>query len=425
MTQQSSTDNPKFTALNDWLTYLETINPKGIELGLERVKAVFERLQLNFKSSKVVLIGGTNGKGTSCHLLQQILTEHGYRVGCYNSPHIHDYRERVTLDGKWLSEAEHCQIFSQIEDVRGDIALTYFEFSALAAIAMLAKAKPHYILLEVGLGGRLDATNIVEPNLSVITTIDLDHKEWLGDTRALIAKEKAGILRQNGLAVCGDFDPPLTLQTIADDLNAPILYQNKDFSYKTDQNVWHWQGKYADFHNLPKPNMPLQNASTVLAALDLLDVPLKQDLLQLCFERFQLAGRWQQIKQTPNVFIDVAHNPESVAYLKQNIAKLPPEHKKIAVVGMLKDKDILASLTPLKMVFDTWFVATINQPRGASSADLKTILTDKLNIDATQVKCFDSVKQAYQAAYIQADKQTEIIAFGSFWVVTDMTTKGQ
>lgn len=420
MSQLSKSGRLGFNSLSAWLTHLESLHPKDIELGLDRVKLVFNQLNLDFSASKIVLLAGTNGKGTSCHLLQQILTQHGYQVGCYNSPHIHDYRERVTLDNKWFSEQQHCDVFAQIEAARGDTPLTYFEFGTLAAITMLAQAKPDFILLEVGLGGRLDATNIVEPDLSIITTIDIDHKDWLGDTRELIAKEKAGICRPHGKTICGDFHPPVSLQQIAQSLALDISWQLIDFNFTVVEDKWHWHSKTLSFDNLPKPNMPLQNASTVLAALEKLEITIDEQKLVSCLSNYQLAGRWQKIHSQPDLFLDVAHNPESVKYLKKQLENTVTGRKKVAVLGMLKDKDIFASLELISPMFDSWFLADINQPRGAQAETLKSVLVDNLKVDAGKIQCFSSITQAKSAAIAESSSDDLVVAFGSFWVVTDL-----
>ncbi len=404
-----------FNNLPDWLAHLESLHPKDIELGLERVQAVFSQLSLNFQNTKIVLIGGTNGKGTSCHLMQQLLTEHGYTVGCYNSPHISDYRERVTLEGRWLTETLHCQAFAAVEKARGQTQLTYFEFGTLAAIYLLASQSPDFILLEVGLGGRLDATNVVEPDLSVITTIDLDHQDWLGTNREVIGFEKAGIFRANGKAVCGDFNPPDSVKQQVAQKQVDIVWQDRDFSYQTQANTWSWQGKAVQYNGYTKPNMPLQNASTVLAALEQLNISLKPELVEACFKKFQLAGRWQKLASSPDIFIDVAHNPESIRFMREKVEQIDCIGKKIAVFGMLKDKDIETVVDCIKDSFDIWYLADINQVRGATASDLKQYFAE-----STQIQCFESIKQAYEAAQAYAQADDLIVAFGSFWVITDI-----
>ncbi|WP_017445967.1 bifunctional tetrahydrofolate synthase/dihydrofolate synthase [Gayadomonas joobiniege] len=405
--------------LNQWLEYLLQLHLKEIDMGLQRVQAVFERLALNLKPARIVLIGGTNGKGTSCRLMQQLLTAHGYSVGCYNSPHIKDYRERVTVDGEWLSESRHCQAFAIVEEARGETPLTFFEFSTLAALVLLAQAKLDFILLEVGLGGRLDATNIVDPELSVITTIALDHQEWLGHSRELIGAEKAGIFRHRGKAVCGDYNPPISLSNIAADLETDIRYQNKDFkiSYEpqTDgDECWSWQG-HSFWPDLPVPNMPLQNASTVMAAFEQLNVKLDPTLLKETLHQFTMPGRWQKIASAPDLYLDVAHNPEAIEYLAKKLAAVNISGQKIAVVGMLHDKDFKKCLSLLNKVFDVFYLADIQQPRGAKAKELAQALPENKIMGQYQ-----NLTQACQAAKLSAQSQDVIVALGSFWVVSEL-----
>lgn len=400
--------------LTQWLEHLAQLHHKDIDLGLKRVEAVYKSLLLDFSASRLVLIGGTNGKGTSCRLMQQLLSAHGYRVGCYNSPHIHDYRERVTEDGRWFSEAEHCAAFQKVEIARGDLPLTYFEFSTLAALVMLAESQPDYILLEVGLGGRLDATNIVTPDLSVITTIALDHQDWLGQTRSLIAIEKAGILRPSAHAVCGDYAPPKTFIEIAQQQNAKIKYQNSDFSFTRDQDTWHWSGQHK-WQNLPLPNMPLQNASTVLASMESLNVELESKKLHSVLRQFQMPGRWQKCHAQPDVYVDVAHNPEAIEYLVSRLKTKQVNGKKLAVLGMLHDKDIKNCIALLTAAFDGFYLADINQPRGAKASELATYLPQNKIIAQ-----FSSLKNAYQSALKEADTNDLLVALGSFWVVSEV-----
>ncbi|EWH12081.1 bifunctional folylpolyglutamate synthase/dihydrofolate synthase [Catenovulum agarivorans DS-2] len=413
------------TSLDDWLDYLGQIHPKEIDMGLERVERVFNRLNLPLHHSRVILVGGTNGKGTTTALTQKLLTAQGFSVGCYNSPHIHDYKERVTIDGQWFTESQHCQAFKQIEQVRADIELTYFEFGTLAALCLLAQAAPDFILLEVGLGGRLDATNIVSPELSVITTVALDHKDWLGDTREQIGFEKAGIFRANGKAVCGDLAPPDSVRQQADKLDLDILWHQQDFSFQLEQansvngTTWRWYSSVSNtqFSELPIPNMPLQNASTCLAMLEQLGVSIELDILKRVLTDFQISGRWQQINTKPQVIIDVAHNEEAILQLVDNVQRLKQTTKGqlYAVVGMLKDKDYQTCLSIVEPIFNGFYLADINQARGANAQELASCLPSSKVVSNN---C--NIRAAYQDALAKAQAEDVIIAFGSFWVITDL-----
>ena len=417
--------NACFDTLDGWLDYLGQIHPKEIDMGLDRVERVFNRLNLPLQHSRIILVGGTNGKGTTTALTQKLLTAQGYSVGCYNSPHIHDYKERVTLDNQWFSDLQHCQAFAQIEQARGDIELTYFEFGTLAALCLLAQATPDFILLEVGLGGRLDATNIVSPELSVITTVALDHKDWLGDTREQIGFEKAGIFRQNGKAVCGDLNPPTTVLEQAEKLCLDILWQQQDFTYQlnpTDNSKaasWNWTSNVSkqQYLDLPVPNMPVQNASTCLAMLEQLGVELDPQVLTNVLADFQIAGRWQQINNQPKVIVDVAHNEEAIIQLVENVKRLKQttNGKIYAAVGMLKDKDYQTCLSLVAPIFDGFYLADINQPRGAKASDLAACVpTEKVTATC------ENIQTAYKNALAQVQTDDVVIAFGSFWVITDL-----
>ncbi|MER2492556.1 bifunctional tetrahydrofolate synthase/dihydrofolate synthase [Catenovulum sediminis] len=412
--QSMASEPAKFKSVDEWLDYLTAIHPAEIDMGLTRTQQVFESLNLDFSNSRIVLIGGTNGKGTSCQLLRQILQKHGYSVGCYNSPHIHDYKERVTVNGEWLSSHDHCQAFQQVETARRDISLTYFEFGTLAALVLLAQQRPDFILLEVGLGGRLDATNVVQPEVSVITTVALDHQDWLGNDREKIGFEKAGIYRQNQKVVCGDANPPESVKNAVQQLACDAVWQGISFKYSEHAECWSWFGN-KNLLSLSKPNMPLQNASTVLAVVEQLGIDLIEEQLNQVLAEFQMPGRWQKLQSCPDVYVDVAHNPEAVKFLSHKLEREFAGKTTLAVFGMLKDKDIEECLDIIKPQIDVWYLADINQPRGAKAAELYPLLGD-----CEVAGQYANIESAYQAALHDANEQTCVIAFGSFWVITDL-----
>lgn len=397
------------TSLAGWLDFLQSIHPANIELGLDRVRQVYQALNLDFSRSKIVLIGGTNGKGTTQQLLSQCLQAKGYSVGCYTSPHLVDYRERVTINGQWLTEQEHCAAFAYINAKRGNIELTFFEMATLAGLYLQALAKPDYVLLEVGLGGRLDATNVVEPDLSIITTIDIDHIDWLGDSREKIGFEKAGILRPCGKSVIGEPDVPNSVVEQIRKLNAKALIQGQDFNFELTGQTWRWQlqGSEKDSYSaLSLPNMPIQNASTALAALSLLGIRLPDFELQRLFTEFSLPGRWQKINNDPLCFYDVAHNAQSCRWLADKIASVKQaEQNVIAVVGMLKDKAIDDSFKPLMNVIDEWHVCSVGGPRGADAEQLASALRHE-EVEAQQ---YSDIKQALQQVVPQQQALQQVI----------------
>lgn len=410
--------------LKQWLQYLEQIHPTNIDMGLDRVAVVFQNLNISFSERTVITVAGTNGKGTSCALIEQALLASDKSVAVFSSPHLMDYRERVRVAGDMLTAKAHCQAFLKVEQARENISLTYFEFGTLAALQLIADSDADYALLEVGLGGRLDAVNIVSPNIAVITSIDLDHQDWLGDTRELIAVEKAGIFRPNIPAVIGEPLPPITLTQATIDYQVKSLWQGVDFQFNLDSQGFHWQGVNSQYQDLPIPNIPAQNASTALQVIDLLNLELNHEQMVDVFKHTCLPGRRQIIQTQPTVMLDVAHNPQATALLASDIAK-QGYNRVIAVVAMLADKDIKASLLPMLSVVSQWHCATLQVPRGASSDKLVLALrSEQLRSEQLRseqkVLNFDSVKAAYLNALETAQKDDLIIVFGSFFTVVDI-----
>ncbi|MFO6424873.1 bifunctional tetrahydrofolate synthase/dihydrofolate synthase [Motilimonas sp. KMU-193] len=406
-------------SLPAWLAHLEQLHPSEIELGLTRVKQVAEHLSLTqFDDAKVVLVGGTNGKGTTCAILESILMQAGYRVGVYCSPHLIRYTERVRVDGDELSEQQHCDAFTVIEQGRGDTALTYFEFGTLAALQLLKQAKCDVILLEVGLGGRLDATNIVEPDVSVVTTIDIDHVEWLGNNREDVSYEKAGIFRSNKPAICGDYDTPQRLIDHANRIEANLLLANQAFTMQLHNDSWDWQMGEKRLTGLPVMALPVQNASTALATLEQLALNVSTAHIEQGLREAKLAGRMQVIQTSPTVILDVAHNPHSAGYL---VEQLKAKHKGpiSAVVGMLKDKDIKATLAKFDGLVSRWYLADLTGPRAASAE----LLAQYTPSDSTQV--FKNVELAYEQAIADSEAQAVVIVFGSFYTVAEIIDRQQ
>ncbi len=413
----------ELSSLSSWLEYLEKCHPSEIELGLDRVAAVYKRLKLDFSHSKILLVGGTNGKGTSCRLLQAILSKQGFCNGAYNSPHLFDYKERVNIDGRLLSEKAHCAAFQQVEQARHDgeiIALTFFEMGTLAALVLLSQAKLDYIILEVGLGGRLDATNVVEPSASLITTIALDHQDWLGTTRESIAYEKSGIMRADKVTVCGDLEPPVTVGERAQNVGTKLILAQSDYQWTEQAASWSWQMAETAYTDLHKPAMPIQNASAVLALLTSLGLKLNYDDLNVVLRDFNLAGRWQNLSQgkaLPRVIYDVGHNPQASAYLRQQIeGKLDKGTRCYVVVGMLKDKAIADTFKELAGIFEHWYLADVEGGRGASSADLAKAVP--CTTQKESYSCHSSAATALESAIAQANQDDFILVFGSFWIAS-------
>ncbi|WP_413698674.1 bifunctional tetrahydrofolate synthase/dihydrofolate synthase [Psychromonas sp. KJ10-10] len=417
--------------LNEWLTYLEQLHPTEIELGLARIGKVAKDLQVTHFDSKVITVAGTNGKGTTCAFLEEILIQAGYKVGVYSSPHIQRYTERLRINKQEMSADLHCQAFQQIESIRGETSLSYFEYVTLGCLLILKAQQCDFILLEVGLGGRLDATNVVESDVSVVTTISIDHVAWLGDDREKIGFEKAGVFRANKPVICGELDAPKSLQAHAQNINADIRYAGKDFEAKISTNSWSWQGERR-IDNLPLTLMPLQNASTALAVIEALQLNLSNELLVRAIGQAQLAGRLQKVtmqgefsEKAIDTYLDVAHNPESATYLASQLELLRKSGGKIfAIVGMLEDKDLAGTFSAINCQIDQYHFIPLHCYRGASQQTLlKHYRTS--NDQSSDVHCFETIKDAYKNILTIAEKSDIIIIFGSFYTVSDFLTLSQ
>ena len=401
-------------SLSDWLSYLEKIHPSVIDLGLHRVGLVADRLGLRQLPATVVTVGGTNGKGTTCALLEAIYRAAGYRVGVYSSPHLLRYNERVRIQGQDASDAELCQAFAAVEAARGEVSLTFFEFGTLAALWLFRAAAPDLVLLEVGLGGRLDATNLVESDLAVVTSIALDHCDWLGDTREAIASEKAGIYRPGKPAISGEPNPPVTLAQTAQAIGAKLLQVGADFRRDEAEAVWHFQGARQQWRELPYPELPLDNAVTALAVVEQLSLPIDSAAIRTGLAGARLAGRMQLLRTQPQVTLDVAHNPHSAHYLARQLAARGKVGRRLAVAGMLKDKDIRQTLGELIELVDLWFLADLHGARAALAQELSAVLPSE-----SARHCYASVADAYREALATAQEQDEIIVLGSFHTVAE------
>ena len=403
------------SSLDDWLCYLESVHPANIEMGLERVARVANNIGLLTSSSKIILIAGTNGKGTTARCLESLLLAQGYRVGTYASPHLIRYNERVRVDGAELDDQYHVDAFNLLEQGRGDTPLSYFEYGTLGALAIFKRLEVDYVLLEVGLGGRFDATNIVTPYASIITTIDLDHKEYLGDTRELVAYDKAGIFRESTPAIIGDLNIPHTMTDYGKEINANMVLSGSDFIFKEHAQSFSWQFKE---HNLelPKPAIPCQNVATALTALSVLNLLPSDEVITQCLANLVVEGRFQQLSAEPLVYTDVAHNPESARYLATKLASYKDKGFKIhALAAMLADKDKVGVLKEVSDVVDEWSFASLEGPRGDSAANLHQAL---LSIPNSYFKQgYNSVEAALDAILPNQPTNTLLIVFGSFFTV--------
>ncbi|MBD1583379.1 bifunctional tetrahydrofolate synthase/dihydrofolate synthase [Pseudoalteromonas sp. S16_S37] len=404
------------SSLDDWLCYLEGVHPSTIEMGLERVKRVAEQTQLLDTASKIILIGGTNGKGTTARCLEALLLAQGYSVGTYASPHLIRYNERVRINGKELNDQDHIDAFFMLDQGRGDTQLTFFEYGTLGALAIFKRYAVDYVLLEVGLGGRFDATNIVTPYASVITTVDLDHKEYLGDTRELVGYDKAGIFRTNTPAVVGDLDIPHTVTDYGAQINADLVLANKDFSHRVTESGFKWQ--YLDYdYEFATPAIPVQNVATALTLLAKLSLLPTQNVISECLANLKVEGRFQLLSESPKVYTDVAHNPESARYLRQKIAQLRVQGFKIhALIAMLADKDKASVIKEVSDVVDIWSCASLQGPRAEQAENLQTLIQLQ-----TKAPCasHSSVQTALDDILAKQSNDTALVIFGSFLTVAD------
>ncbi|MEC5318242.1 bifunctional tetrahydrofolate synthase/dihydrofolate synthase [Brenneria populi subsp. brevivirga] len=395
--------------LATWLHYLEHLHGQPIDLGLARVKQVAENLQLLQPAGVVFTVAGTNGKGTTCRTLESILLAAGLRVGVYSSPHLLRYTERVRIQGKELPESTHCQAFAHIEAGRGAVSLTYFEFGTLAALQMFKQAEVDVAILEVGLGGRLDATNIVDADVAAVTSIALDHTDWLGGDRESIGREKAGVFRQGRPAVVGEPDMPASIAQVAEEKGALLLRRGRDWDFSIQRDAWSWQNKQRELSGLPLPNVPLANAATALAALHSSPLNVNEEAIRQGLRAAALPGRFQIVGEHPLLILDVAHNPHAAAYLARRLAALPKSGKVRAVVGMLADKDIGGTLEHLKPQVDEWYCAPLEGPRGATARQLAEHLDD--------CRQFSDVADAWRQAMAASAKEDIVIVCGSFHTV--------
>ena len=429
------------TSLTDWLAYLESLHPKGqagIRLGLERVARVSQTL-MQQKKCPVIVVGGTNGKGSTCAMLEAIYKAAGYRVGLYTSPHILHYSERIRIDASPVEAAPLCRAFEKVDAAMkaafaaSDNVLTYFEFSTLAAWEVFAEAALGVLILEVGLGGRLDAVNIYDADCAVITGIALDHTDWLGPTREAIGFEKAGILRTGKPAFYADYEPPKSVLDHAARISADLRLIGRDFDEKpnppnhANQVTWDFRlsGKSDEnLVSLPLPGLQgafqRQNAAAALAVVTELAhrLPVSETMIRLALAAVRLPGRFHRLQQ--NLILDVAHNPQSMAGLATNLKALEKTGKTFAVIGMLADKDIAGALAHLVDCVDAWFFADLRVPRGALAEELleklNTISSQQTSPTQTSI-CFISPEDAFKEAAKQAGENDKIVVTGSFHTV--------
>lgn len=414
----------RFDTLAGWLAWQENLHSKPIDLGLSRVRTVFGRIMPEGRKPFTITVGGTNGKGSCVAMLDAILRAAGYRVGAYTSPHLLRYNERICVQGHPVGDTRIVRAFERIDTVRRDVSLSFFEFGTLAALDIFSQENLDVQILEVGLGGRLDAVNIIDPDIALISSIDIDHQDWLGETRSSIGLEKAGIFRHGGQAVVGDPDIPASVTRYAANIGVHLQGFGREFGCDLAGDGWNWHGETGRYYNLPMPAIPgthqLMNAAAVLAVLGVagrLGLPVSEEAVRAGLTRVRLSGRFQYIPGTVPVLIDVAHNPHAVRALCNHIRQYFPDRRIHAVFSVMRDKDIQGIIHDIKDVIDAWYLAPLRLARAARPEELAVHLE---NAGAGPVfQGFSDVGDACRVAREGLGPNDLMLVFGSFFLVSD------
>ena len=412
----------QFRTLDDWLNWQQQLHPKNIDFKIERIKSVYKKLNISKIAKKIIIVAGTNGKGSTVAILESILHEAKYKVGSFTSPHILDYNERIKVSKETLNDEKIIQAFEVINEIRGNTTLTYFEFATLAAFYIFSKSDLDYAILEVGLGGRLDATNIINSDISIITSIGIDHTEFLGTSINSIAYEKAGVMRPFCYSIYAGVNPPSALMTHAAECKANFIHLQNEFSHKIYSDHWVWKSRKGQEYSLPL--LPLtgdfqyNHASASLQCLEILQEDVFTDLANLKngINNITLLGRYQIWSRKPEVIIDVAHNEDSALKLFDNINK-EEKKKTFAVIGLLNDKDVYSLIKPLSNIIEKWYVGTINSDRGMNSNEIKERM--KSLVDNNNIICANTMTEAFTNAYSQLNENDRLIVYGSFYTVSE------
>lgn len=408
------------TTLEDWLAFIERQHPNSIALGLSRVEVVRRRMNLA-PACPVITVGGTNGKGSTCAMLESILHAAGYRTGVYTSPHLLRYGERVRIDAREADDASLCAAFAAVEAARGDTPLTYFEYGTLGAAWLFAREPLDAWVLEVGLGGRLDAVNVFDADCCVLTSVDLDHMDYLGPTREDIGREKAGIMRGGRPAVIADANPPGSVLEVAAAVGARLLLGGRDFGFRADSAQWVYWGPGGKRPALAYPALrgPIQlvNAAAAITALDTLRerIPVGMQDIRRGLAEVEMAGRFQMLPGRPSIILDVAHNPQAARNLAANLADCGFAPETHAVFGALRDKDLAGVVRALATRVTRWHLATLAGARASTALELAAVL-DAQGVNAPR-DVHDAPEPAFDAARLQAGEADKIVVFGSFLTV--------
>ncbi|MEI8573992.1 bifunctional tetrahydrofolate synthase/dihydrofolate synthase [Methylomonas sp. LW13] len=417
----------RFDSLQAWLDWQEKLHPRPIDLGLGRVAGVYRQLNPEQKKPLTITVAGTNGKGSCVAFLEAIYRAAGYRVGAYTSPHILRYNERIRIDGVPVEDALICDAFTRIDAARGETSLSYFEFGTLAALGIFAEADLDIQLLEVGLGGRLDAVNIIDPDAAIVTTIALDHVDWLGHTEEAIGREKAGIFRAGVAAIIGDAQAPRSVVEVAEQVGAIALQMDSEFSYQKQRDSWEWRSADKQIDRLPAPAFKgehqYRNASAAIMAINTLQplLAVSDDAIRQGLESARLAGRFQLIAGAPRILLDVGHNPQAVQTLINYLSEYFPEIRIHAVFAMMRDKDIAGVLNMMRDRVTTWYLAPLANPRAATPDMLETIFQQQ-GLDNVR-SGFTDFTEAFQTARQNTGQDDLLLIFGSFFLVSEYLSK--
>ncbi|HVC28055.1 MAG TPA: bifunctional tetrahydrofolate synthase/dihydrofolate synthase [Gammaproteobacteria bacterium] len=411
----------RFTTLGEWLTWQEQLHPNPIDLGLERVRQVLQRMDLANTPFQVLTIGGTNGKGSCVAFLDAMLCAQGYTVGAYTSPHLLRYNERICIQGVEATDDELVEAFACVDKARGDVSLTYFEFGTLAAFEIFRRHGVQVAVLEVGMGGRLDAVNAVDPLGALVASIGLDHQEWLGKDRDSIGYEKAGIYRRQQAAICGDREPPVRFLETAKQLGADLQVLGQEFDWQASSHNWQWQWQNVRIQNLPHPALPgfiqLDNAASCIALLHAVvaKLPVTENAMRRGLETARIRARFEQWPGEVSWVLDVAHNPAAAVVLARNLAANPVTGKTLAVVGMYRDKAVEDVCRALATQIDHWYVGGLEGARGQGAMELAGRIHAALP-GAMTTECA-TVTEACHAAQSVAQRGDRILVYGSFQTV--------
>ena len=412
----------KLDNLHDWLEWQQELHPKNIDFKLERIKSVYKKLEIDKIAKKIIIVAGTNGKGSTVAILESILHHNNFSVGTFSSPHIINYNERIKVNKKEVEDSLLLEAFEKINKLRSETTLTYFEFATLSAFYIFNKLNVDYAILEVGLGGRLDATNIIDSDLSIISSIGIDHTEFLGTTIDSIALEKAGVMRPFCSCIYADINPPSSLLSYAKKNGTSFLYNQNDFSFKITHDSWTWNGKHGTTIDLPL--LPLigdfqyNHAGAALQALEIIEPNIfyNIDKIKKGIEDIVLLGRFQIYSKKPEIILDVAHNADSALKLKINLDKFPKKNT-IAIVGFLADKDVYSLIKPFSSIIDQWYCGTIENKRGMNSDEIKARMKGTINDDLIQT--FRNMNETFLSALTNLKDEDRVIVYGSFYTVSE------